>query len=81
MRFGTDTLSYLRGESVSNGAMISLEPEADDATLKSRMDWLEELCAARNVIHVGCVDHNADQVRHKLQRGKWLHARLVAVAN
>lgn len=77
MRFGSDVLPYLRGEQFSNGLAVRLEPEAEDSVFRSRIDWLSMLCADRHVVHVGCVDHDMEQVHHKLARGKWLHARLI----
>jgi hypothetical protein len=76
MKFDDTTGPYLRGEAFSNGLAVTMTPEPDDVRLRSRIDWLCELCARHDVVHVGCVDHDIAQAQHKLARGKWLHARL-----
>ena len=80
MYLNEDTLAYLSGETFSNGAPIEWTYDDDDKRFRSRIAWLRELCAARQIVHVGCVDHDLDQALHKLKRGKWVHAELCAVA-
>lgn len=80
MYFSDDLNAFLRGERFSSGLRVRLRNEVEDRLLRSRIDWLERLCAGRQVVHVGCVDHDLEQARHKLARGKWLHARLSAVS-
>ena len=81
MRLKSEFIPYLAGEKFSNGLMVEFDLEAEDLALHSRIDWLETLCTAKNVIHAGCVDHNSAQIQHKLKRDKWVHARLVQCTN
>jgi hypothetical protein len=76
MKLPSEAIAYLRGDKFSNGFAVEFETDEQDAILRSRIDWLEELCANRKVVHVGCVDHDLEQAKHKRKRGKWLHARL-----
>lgn len=78
MRVKAHVLPYLTGERFSSGLRVDFDPEPDDRVYRSRIDWLERMCAAKHVVHVGCVDHSAAQIKHKLERRKWLHARLAA---
>lgn len=77
MRLKSNVLPFLQGTEFSNGLRVDFELGPDDHVFLSRFTWLERLCAGKAVIHAGCVDHSADQIRHKLRRHKWLHARLV----
>ncbi|MBT6275931.1 MAG: methyltransferase domain-containing protein [Chromatiales bacterium] len=79
MKIAPSMLAYLHGDAFSNGLTVQFESEPDDDAVRSRIDWLEELCAQRRVVHVGCVDHDLTQVAHKRKRGKWLHERLCGV--
>lgn len=81
MRLKADVIPYLTGEKFSNGLMVEFEFESEDYAVRSRIDWLEKLCTAKKVIHAGCVDHNPDQIDHKLKRDKWVHARIAACAS
>lgn len=81
MKFKADVVPYLKGERFSNGARIGFDFDAEDRRYRSRIEWLERLCLRRRVIHVGCVDHSIDQIKHKLTRNKWVHARLANVAD
>jgi hypothetical protein len=69
-------LSHLRGDGFSKGLDVGFEWDEQDALLRSRLDWLAQLCADRDVIHVGCVDHSAEVVERKRRQGRWLHGRL-----
>ena len=81
MRLKPDVIPYLTGKKFSNGLMVEFDFEPDDRLVRSRIDWLEDLCTAKKVIHAGCVDHNTKQIQHKLKRDKWVHARLAECAN
>lgn len=54
--------------------------EPADAEYRSRFDVLAQQVAGKHVIHVGCVDHGPAGIRKKMQRGRWLHQTLSAVA-
>jgi hypothetical protein len=80
MRISADGLPYLNGEKFSNGYRIGFDYDEQDRLYRSRIDVLSELCADRQVIHLGCVDHDVKQIRKKLKRNKWLHKRLCDVS-
>ena len=80
MQLKTATLPYLSGDEFSNGLAVEFDWDADDAMYRSRIDWLVEICAGKQVIHAGCVDHSTEQISRKTARGKWLHGRLVQSA-
>ena len=81
MRLKADVIPYLNGEKFSNGLMVEFDFESEDGAVRSRIDWLELLCTNKKIIHVGCVDHNSQQIQHKLKRNKWVHARLSECAS
>lgn len=74
-------IPFLSGESYSNGRQIKYQLEPDDRSYRSRADVLVEICRGKRVIHVGCVDHDVASIKHKIQRGKWLHQILCGVAD
>ena len=63
-----------------NGLRVEFALEDEDQRFRSRFDWLEEICAGKRIVHAGCVDHSEAQIRKKLKKHKWLHARLCARA-
>ncbi|MDN5851010.1 MAG: class I SAM-dependent methyltransferase [Nitrococcus sp.] len=82
MRFGDDVDAYLRGDAISDRQKFRLvrSDSPFDATVWDRIRLLEAMLRGKRVIHVGCVDHSAKQIRRKWQQGGWLHARIDAVA-
>ncbi len=76
MKLDDELLAYLRGERYANTVKIGYRFEPEDWRYRTQIDWLCELVRGKRVVHVGCVDHTIDTIRHKLQRRKWLHARL-----
>lgn len=79
MQFDAKLLEYLNGARFSNGLKAAYPFAEDDFRYDTRINWLRSMCADKKVVHVGCVDHDLAQVRHKLKRGKWLHAHLMEV--
>ncbi len=71
-----ETLPYLRGEKYTNALPISFIYDDEDSRFRTQIELLCEIAAGKKIIHLGCVDHNIDTVKHKMKRGKWLHARL-----
>ena len=80
MRLDDNLLSYLRGEQFSNGLSVAYSFDERDFVLRSRIEWLRDFCTGKKVVHVGCLDHDIDMVKHKRKRGKWLHGELQASA-
>jgi 2-polyprenyl-3-methyl-5-hydroxy-6-metoxy-1,4-benzoquinol methylase len=76
MYFPDDTLAYLQGEKYSNALAVQFIFDEEDLVYRTQIDLLCEMAAGKNVIHVGCVDHNIETVKHKIKRRKWLHGRL-----
>jgi hypothetical protein len=54
--------------------------EREDRGYRSRIAWLEDLCAGKRVIHLGCVDHGVDNLERKRRSGTWLHEYIAARA-
>ena len=79
MQFDSVLLEYLQGTRFSNGLQAAYPFAEDDFLYDTRINWLRSICEDKNVVHVGCVDHELAQVHHKLKRGKWLHAHLMEV--
>ena len=68
---------YFTGKRFDNGLSIKWE---FDNRLISRIDYLSEICKDRNVIHLGCLDHNMDTITKKNADNTWLHKRLTDVS-
>ena len=81
MRLKDSTLPYLTGCEFSNGLPVEFQWDTEDRVYRSRIDWLEQLCRGKQVIHAGCVDHSPAQAERKRERGKWVHERLCQAAS
>ena len=68
---------YLSGKKFNNGLLIKWK---FDNRLISRIDYLSEICKEKNVIHLGCLDHNMDTITKKIADNTWLHKRLTDVS-
>ncbi len=77
MRIDDALWPYLTGEKFSNGHRVRFQAESSDSQYITRQAWLCSHLAGKRVVHIGCVDHDIGQVRHKRQRGKWLHGALL----
>ena len=77
-----DYVKYLSGESIHTGLDFPISPPGkyEERLLKSRFTLLEELCAGKTVLHVGCADH-IDLIDIKRSSGTWLHDRINAVSS
>jgi hypothetical protein len=80
MRFPESVSQYLAGDAYSNGLDILFELDGADRVYRSRSDVLAGMCAGKDVIHVGCVDHDVSSIVKKQKRNKWLHGVLCASA-
>lgn len=78
MQLPSDASAYLNGQRFSDSYYLTLRRARDggDDELVDRITLLERLVAARTVVHVGCVDHTPEQIRKRLDKGNWLHARI-----
>jgi len=70
----------LKGDAFSVSSKIYFQFEEEDNRLYSKIGLLSNLCLNKKIIHVGCVDHNADLIELKIKKNKWLHAFLDKVA-
>ena len=68
---------YLSGRKFNRGLSIKWN---FDNKLISRIDYLSEICKDKNVIHLGCLDHNMDTIIKKTNENTWLHKRLTDVS-
>lgn len=73
MKLSADTLEHLKGGKFAAGLEVGFEWEPSDWQYRSRLDLLADMARGKKIIHLGCVDHDAHEVQHKLARGKWLH--------
>lgn len=77
MHFDPSVEPFLTGTRFDNGLHVSIaRPEA---RIPTRIDHLVQQATGKQVIHVGCVDH-LPLIPRKIQRGTWLHSRLVEQA-
>ena len=68
---------YLSGRKFDNSLAIKWK---FDNMLISRIDYLSEICKGKNIIHLGCLDHNLDTITRKIASNTWLHKRLTDVS-
>jgi len=76
MKLPSNIGDYLTGKKFDSGLRVDFEQDAEDRIYRSRQDWIVELSRDKRVVHVGCVDHNAQMIRAKINKNKWLHKRL-----
>ena len=81
VRISTEFRQYLTGKCYSNGLAFEPEFDSEDFRLRGRIELLREICTDKKVVHLGCVDHDLESIRRKLQKGKWLHAEISEVAD
>ncbi len=67
---------YLDGNSFSSDLVTRY---GRSGHIRYRNDILVELCAGKNVLHIGCCDH-VPLIARKWQQGEWLHGQLTGVA-
>ncbi len=75
-----DINDFLSGNKYSNALKIAFELEEEDFKYKTQIDLLCEMAKDKKVIHLGCVDHTIETIKHKIKRKKWLHSRLCQIA-
>jgi hypothetical protein len=77
MKINQEVIEYLEGKRFSNGAYINIR---QDKAIKDRISHLESLARNLKVIHLGFADH-IPLIEEKMQKGIWLHKRLMDVAS
>lgn len=80
MQLSLEDMAALSGETFISNYHFKPEFDEKDKQYLTRRSILKELCADKNIIHLGCVDHNIEMITEKLKRGKWLHDDLVNVS-
>lgn len=73
----TNWQPYLDGSKFSAGALFQIAPYRRGS--QDRLAFLQELCAGKRVIHFGFADH-LPLIKKKIEKGEWLHSRLIEVA-
>lgn len=76
MNLPSDSYKFLNGSSFSSTCQLNFEFDPDDFQLFSRIDWLTKIIKDKNIIHVGCVDHDIGTIKKKIDKAQWLHAEL-----
>ena len=76
MKLQESDLPYISGEAFSNGRAFDFVFEDEDSHYRSRTDVITELVRGKQIIHVGCVDHDVTSIEKKISKGKWLHKEL-----
>ncbi len=69
---------YLTGKKFSSG--LSVKWDFGKVKLISRLQFLSDVCAGKNIIHLGCLDHNKETITKKIAENTWLHKKLTGVA-
>jgi hypothetical protein len=67
---------YLGGNAFSSDLVTRY---ARNGRTRYRNDLLVEVCAGKNVLHIGCCDH-VPLIARKWQQHEWLHGQLTTVA-
>ena len=70
---------YFTGKRFNNG--LSIKWEFGKRELFSRIQFLTEVCRDKNIIHLGCLDHNKETITRKLTNNIWLHKKLIDISN
>jgi 2-polyprenyl-3-methyl-5-hydroxy-6-metoxy-1,4-benzoquinol methylase len=60
---------FLSNERFTNSLRLQLPPQKN----LYRLELLADLVKGKKIIHLGCADHQVDTIRHKLEKGLWLH--------
>ena len=76
MKLAADTQPYLDGSQFASTLRTRLQITPDDARVMTRREMLTDYVRGKQVIHVGCVDHDVASITHKIARDHWLHKLL-----
>lgn len=78
MQLENDIQPYLDGQAFSNGLKIKIS--SPQKKVLSRVDFIENICKGKSIIHLGCTDH-IPLIKDKIKNNTWLHKRLTEVAD
>jgi hypothetical protein len=67
---------FLTGRKLDVGKRF-FDPSA--TTMVDRIEYLKQICARKNVLHLGCLDH-VDIIEDRIKAGDWLHGILTKTA-
>lgn len=81
MKLSNQDMASLKGEIFVPNYQFKFIPDELDRQYLSRRELLISHCQGKDIIHLGCVDHNIEMIEQKIKRGKWLHIDLVKAAN
>jgi len=77
MNLQQDIIPFLKGEKFSEGLYVTLAHT--ERNIPDRISIIVNFCRGKNVIHVGCLDHEP-LVLKKIETNTWLHKRIDEVA-
>ena len=81
MQISSKDLEALSGKIFTSSYRFAPQLDTTDHQYLTRTSLLTELCTGKDIVHLGCVDHNIEMIEKKRSRGKWLHQDLVDCAN
>lgn len=81
MQISPTDLEALSGKIFTSSYRFRPQLDQKDRQYLTRTSILTELCQDKDIVHLGCVDHNIEMIEKKRKRGKWLHQDLVDCAN
>lgn len=76
MNLPPHSLKYLQDSKFASTYQLDLEFDSDDHRLYSRIEWLTKTVVNKKIVHLGCVDHNLETLKKKINKNQWLHAQL-----
>ncbi len=80
MELCDSSLDFLKDKQYTNSLKFKPITEQDDLVYLSKIDFLKGIVKDKNIIHVGCIDHNIETIKIKIKKNKWLHKHLVESA-
>ncbi|MEI7900447.1 MAG: hypothetical protein WCK89_09340 [bacterium] len=80
MKIAQEHWPYLKGEQYTNSLRMKFVFDKHDFTYVTRFHILEQLCAGKEVVHLGFVDHTPESINKKFKKDKWLHEVLCRMA-
>lgn len=79
MKFNKDVLDFLKGTKFSNGLKVIIS--SPENNIPFRMNYIEKLVKGKNIIHLGCLDHNITLIEQKIKQNIWFHKKLDECSN
>ncbi len=80
MKINNNQLGFFTGKQYSNSLNFKPIFQTNDFQYLSKITFLKNIVKDKNILHVGCIDHNIDTIKNKIRKNKWLHKHLVESA-